>query len=93
MFPTGGPLTNQNVPDYQPKPHQHQQIYSVSQTHLNNQFYSGMNHIKYQPTVKKSMSFFTTAELISYKTIPAFGAAAYLASAIGATAMDETFVQ
>lgn len=43
--------------------------------------------------VKKSMSFLTGKDLISFRAIPILGAAAYLGSSLGAVAMEETFVQ
>lgn len=45
------------------------------------------------PELKKSISFFSSDDLFSFRTIPILGAASYLASSVGAVAMDETFVQ
>lgn len=47
--------------------------------------------IKVPPPLKSSFRFLTAQELFSYKAIPAVGVAAYLGSAVGATALRETF--
>ncbi|KAF6021437.1 hypothetical protein EB796_020254 [Bugula neritina] len=43
--------------------------------------------------IKKSMSFLTSQELFSYKAIPFAAAVTYLATSVGTTACQETFVQ
>ena len=42
------------------------------------------------PPPKKSMSFLSIAELVSYKTVPILGACAYISSSVAILAWSET---
>ena len=54
---------------------------------------SNYNNNHSPPTVKKSISFFSYDELLNLRALPLTGSAFYLASSVGAVALDETFVK
>jgi len=43
--------------------------------------------------IRKSLSFLQIRDLMSYKSLPLLGAACYMGSSIGTTAMRETFTR